>query len=150
LWSANFQKIDELFGSKRHNPNEKIHPAIFIDEYSPKGSYYRIAKFKVNAANELGITGAIIMEHFLYFLTHNLKSRSFLYENKTGKIVPFVPASAPMILKYFPFFTERKIRLALDLLVDKKLITLSRIPNKYATTRNLWATLHEDQWHYEK
>lgn len=88
--------------------------------------------FDVDLAKEYGITEAILINHFQYWLAKNKANMINFYD---GKFWTYNTKSA--IQELFPYLSYDKLRRALERLVNKGVLITGNY-NKIQTDRTLW------------
>lgn len=93
--------------------------------------------FNVAVATKIGVNEAIVLAHIDYWIERNYRLGR---EQHNGKYWMFESVAA--MAEYFPYFTERQVRYALQSLLNHGLIEKG-VFNRVGFDRTSWYTITE-------
>lgn len=96
--------------------------------------------FKGSIAKEVGVDGAIMLNHLQYWILHNKAHETNFHDGEY-----WTYSTKKALCEIFPFWTEKQIRRILDNLINDGYLKTGNY-NKTAYDRTLWYTLTEKGW----
>ena len=96
--------------------------------------------FKGSIAKEVGVDGAIMLNHLQYWILHNKAHETNFYDGEY-----WTYSTRKALCEIFPFWTEKQIRRILDNLIKDGYLKTGNY-NKIGYDRTLWYTLTDKGW----
>ena len=96
--------------------------------------------FKGSIAKEVGVNGAIMLNHLQYWIMHNKAHEANFHDGEY-----WTYSTRKALCEIFPFWSEKQIRTILEKLVAEGYLKTGNY-NKISYDRTLWYTLTEKGW----
>lgn len=96
--------------------------------------------FRVAIAKEVGVDGAIMLNHLQYWILHNQAHKMNFHDGEY-----WTYSTKKALCQIFPFWSERQIERILNNLIKNGYLKTGNY-NKVAFDRTLWYTLTEKGW----